>query len=183
LDKISKFTSNDRLIKEVVEKVNNRYKGNINPIQNEYNQIKKLITKVQASKDKILGLYEKDRISEEDLNDRLIKLNDEKQVLEERLSPLAIQLNERSKKEISFEMVKEVMTNFEKSYKETITTEQRKHLLQLLINKITISDRKKIDTIQIQYNNQVVHRFAAEGEEKSSNDDFSSPFCIYIDIP
>ncbi|MCM3116308.1 recombinase family protein [Neobacillus sp. MER 74] len=182
LGQISKFTSSDTLIKDVVKKINNRYKSNLGPIQKEYQALKKSIAAVENKRDRVLSLFEEGVLNKAELVDRLSKLNEERQVLEDRITPLEKQLDQGGHKEISFNMVKEVMTNFEMSYKATITTEQRKHLLQLLISKITISDRRKIDTIEIQLNNQVVERFTNKGEEKLSDDDFSSPFCIFINV-
>ncbi|MFD1735009.1 hypothetical protein ACFSCX_00385 [Bacillus salitolerans] len=124
----------------------------------------------------------KECLSKSELVDRLAKINDEKQVLEDRLKPLETQLNQSNQVEISIKVVKEVMTNFEKVIKETVTTEQKKHLLHLLISKITIIDRKKIDSIQIQLNNSLVDRFTLKGEEKSSDDDFSSPYLVHFNI-
>jgi len=84
---------------------------------------------------------------------------------------------------MDYGMVKEVVTNFVSSYKKTITTEQKKRLLHLLIKKITIGEKRKINSIHINFNNEVVRHFTKQGEEKSSNkDDFSSPFSIEFTI-
>mgnify|MGYP005748398789 CR=1 FL=1 len=181
LSKISNFTNNDMLIKDVVDRINAVNKDVSSPLQ-EYNQIKKSIDAATNKKDKVLSLFEEGVLSKSELVDRLAKINEEKLNLENRLSPIERQLNQNNQAEISFKMVKEVMSNFEKVYKESITTEQKKHLLQLIISKITIKDRKKIDTIQIQLNNNVVSRFTLKGEEKSSDDDFSSPILVYFNI-
>lgn len=182
LSKITEFTSNDKIIKDVVSRINNGYKNNLAPIQREYAVLKKSISTLQDKKERVLSLFEDGVLSKDDLVDRLAKLNEEKQLLEERLNPLENQLNQNNYKEISFSLVKKIMTNFERHYKESITTEQRKHLLQLIIKKITISDRKKIDTIQIQVNGNLVKYFSNKGEESSSDDDFSSPFSVYFEI-
>ncbi|WP_108672469.1 recombinase family protein [Peribacillus acanthi] len=182
LDKISHFANTDELIKDVVDRINNGDKDQMAPVQKEYQIIIKSLEGINSKKDKVLELFEDGVLSKSELVDRLAKINDEKQVLEDRLKPLEKQLNQSNQVEISVKVVKEVMTNFEKVYKDTITTEQKKHLLQLLISSITIKDRKKIDTIQIQLNNNLVDRFTLKGEEKSSDDDFSSPFLIIFSI-
>lgn len=181
LSKISKFSSSDKLIKDVVKRINNGSNNKMGPIQQEYQHLKKLALTINDKRDKVLSLYEDGVISREVLADRIAKLNEEKVLLEERLVPLDQQLNQSSYKNVSFDMVKEVMTGFVKNYKETITSEQRKHLLQLIIRKITISISKEIESIQIQLNNDVVRHFT-NGEEESSNDDFSSPFLVLFEI-
>lgn len=183
LNKIAMFANNDNLIKEIVEKINQGYRSVTEPLQKEYAALKKAIEAIQSKKDKVLGLYEDGVLSKEELMKRLAKLNDEKKLLDERIAPIEQQLGQVGKKEVSFQMVKEVMQNFVSCYKECITAEQRKRLLNLLINKITIADNKKIETIQIQLNNEVVKYFANKGEDKSSDeDDLSSPFSIYFDL-
>lgn len=182
LGKISKYTKSENLIKDIVERINSGNKNGLEPLQNEYQHIKKSIETVTSKKDKALGLFEEGILNKSDLVERLDKINEEKKLLEERLHSLQHKLDQSNYMEISFKVVKDVMTNFEKVYREAITTEQKKHLLQLIISKITINDRKKINSIQIQINNNVIDRFTLKGEEKSSDDDFSSPFLVYFDI-
>jgi site-specific DNA recombinase len=182
LNRIGHFTANDNLIKDVVNHINKGITNNSDPIQKEYQHLKKLIDSIQSKKDKTLGLFEEGILNKAELVDRLAKLNEEKQILEGRLSPLEKQFSLVNQQEISFNMVKTVMDNFMKNYKDSLTVEQRKHLLQLIIKKITIAENKKIDTIQIQLNNNVVKHFAAKGEEESSDDDFSSPFLVCFEI-
>lgn len=75
------------------------------------------------------------------------------------------------------------MSNFLDSYKESMTREQRKQLLHLLISEITISESKEIDTIRLQLNKEVVKHFATQGGDKSSiDDDFSPSFTLVIDL-
>lgn len=103
--------------------------------------------------------------------------------MEDRLAPIELELGGGIQKEVTVEMVREVMKNFVSSYKNSITTEQKKQLLSLLIKKITIREDRKIESIQIQLNNDVVRHFSKKGEEKlSDDDDFSSPFSIYFEI-
>ncbi|MBE4907867.1 recombinase family protein [Bacillus luteolus] len=182
LNKVAQFASSDLLIKDVVKKLNGDQKESSAPIQHEYQSLKKQLGSIQQKKDKVLGLYEDEVISKTDLIDRLGKLDVEMSLLKNRIQPLELQLGQSNTREIDFNMVKEVMNNFVSNYKEAITSEQRKQLLRLVIKEIRITDRKNIDTIQIQMNNEVVKHFTAKGEEKSSDDDFSSPFLVCFNI-
>lgn len=165
-----------------MNRINNGQKSQTGPIYKEYQLLRKELTSIETKKDKILGLYEDAIITKADLAERLAKLNEEKQTIEKRLTPLETRMGQGSIKEITTGLVKEVMANFVENYKRTLTVEQRKQLLQLLIKQITISESKKIDTIQIQLNNNIVKHLCSKGEEESSDDDFSSPFCICFDI-
>lgn len=145
--------------------------------------MKNSLEAIQSKKDKAIGLYEDGILNKTDLKDRLEKLDEEKRLLDDRIVPIEQKLGQGSKQEISFKMVKRVINHFEDCYKNSITDEQRKQLLHLLINKITIANDRKIESIQIQMNNEVVRNFTKQGEDKSSSDDdLSSPFSIFINL-
>jgi site-specific DNA recombinase len=183
ISKIAELANSDKLIKDLVARINSGKKNSIQPLQKEYQLLKKSLDAIQSRKDKIMGLYEEGAIEKEDLLERLQKLNEEKRLTEERLAPLELELNRCTHKEVTYNMIKNVMNNFVSSYKESITVEQKKQLLHLLIKQITIGKDRRIDSIQIQLNNAVVRHFAKQGEDKSSDeDDLSSPFSIYFDI-
>lgn len=75
------------------------------------------------------------------------------------------------------------MSNFSLNFKKAGTREQRKQLLHLLIHEITINDEREIESVRIQLNKEVIQFLLNNGEERSSFvDDFSSPFCMYIDV-
>lgn len=183
LNKIALFTDNDVLIKDVVGKINKSNRTISEPLQREFRILKNSLEAIQSRKDKTIGLYEDGILNKTDLKDRLEKLDEEKRLLDDRIVPIEQKLGQGYKQEISFKMVKQVMNHFGDCYKNSITAEQRKQLLHLLINKITIANDRKIESIQIQMNNEVVRHFAKQGEDKSSSDDdFSSPFSIFINL-
>jgi site-specific DNA recombinase len=75
------------------------------------------------------------------------------------------------------------MRNFITNYKEAFTQEQRKQLLHLLIHQMTISENRKMDTIQIQLNRVIEKHFMFNGGENSSIvDEFFPPFTILINL-
>ncbi|WP_440614946.1 recombinase family protein [Bacillus subtilis] len=183
IGKVSQITNSDKLIKDIVSRINGGKNQKSSPFKMEYEVLKKSLSGIQTKKDKVMGLYEDGVIEKVDLVERLEKLNEEKRITEERIAPLEQQLLGEGQKEVNYGMVKEVMTNFVSSYKNSITTEQRKQLLHMLVKQITIGKDRKIDSIQIQLNNEVVRHFTKQGEEKSSTeDDFSSPFSVLIDL-
>ncbi|MGM2833692.1 recombinase family protein, partial [Bacillus cereus group sp. Bce025] len=134
-------------------------------------------------KDKYLRLYVDEVISKGDLTSQLTNLDNEKERLEKRLSPIEGKLEHGGIQHVNHEVVGEVMKNFVTVYKKSLTAEQRKKLLQLLIHKITLSEDRKIDTIQIQLNKGVAKYFTFKGGANSSiTDEFAPPFSIFIDL-
>ncbi|MCM3478948.1 recombinase family protein [Caldibacillus thermoamylovorans] len=183
INKIASLANSDKLIMDVVSSINAGTNQKNVPLQKEYESLKKLLKSVQVKRDRIFGLYEEGLIEKVELSERLEKLNEEKRLLEDRLAPLELELGKSINNEVTFDMVKEVMRNFVSSYKTSITTEQKKQLLSLLVKQITIGRDRKIESIQIQLNNDVVRHFTKTGEEKlSGDDDFSSPFYVSFAI-
>ncbi|MED3602910.1 recombinase family protein [Bacillus subtilis] len=183
INRIATLANSEKLIRDVVAKINAGMNKKAAPLQKEYESLKKTLNSVQIKRERVFGLYEDGLIDKSELSKRLEKLNEEKQLLEDRIAPLEMELGEGIQKEITFDMVSEVMKNFVASYKTSITTEQKKQLLSLLIKQITIDDDRKIESIQIQLNNDVVSHFTNKGEGKlSGDDDFSSPFYVCFAI-
>ncbi|HDR7314293.1 recombinase family protein [Heyndrickxia sporothermodurans] len=183
LEKLASLANNDVLVQRIVESINRKNKDGITPLQKEYEILKKSLTTMQSKKNKILGLYEDGVLGKDDLITRLANLNGEIERLEERIAPIEEQMRQGGYHKVNFELVKQVMQNFMIAYKEALTPEQRKRLLHLLINQITISDNRKIDTIQIQLNKEVIKHFDINGGENSSiADEFSPPFSVVFAI-
>ncbi|WP_249316489.1 recombinase family protein [Bacillus sp. FJAT-50079] len=183
LDKLSKIASNDILIKQIVENINKKNKEDLNPLQREFESLKKSLNSIEAKKEKIFGLYEDGIIAKAEFINRITSLNNEKELLDQRIAPVEQQLNQGEVATISYKIVQKVMQRFTEAFKKALTSEQRKRLVHLLINKITISESRKIDTIQIQLNKEVVTHFTTKEEEGSSLlDELSSSFTVYINI-
>lgn len=183
LQKLSTIATNEVLIEQIVKRINNKKEINSSPIQHEYETLKKALEANHQKKEKVLGLYEDDLIQKEDLVQRLSTLNEEKEHLEERLTPIELQMGQGGTQHINFSMVKQVMQNFKAAYKESLTREQRKRLIHLLIRQININEERQIESIQVQLNKEVAKHFTYKGGEDSSvTDEFSPPFSILIDL-
>lgn len=158
-------------------------KGKIAPLQKEYESLKKQIAAIQAKKDKVLGLYEESMISKQELSARLAKLNEEKEQLENRLNPIWEILNQDGVQQVSFDLVKKVMKRFNEVITSASTREQRKQLLHLLISEITVGESRKVETIRIQLNKDILEYLSINGERLPFNGDDPSFFrCLYSSI-
>ncbi|WP_130055578.1 recombinase family protein [Bacillus thuringiensis] len=183
LQKLFQLANNDVLIQHIIQNINQKNKEGSAPLQHEYATLKKSLDAIQMKKDKVLELYEEGVIIKNDLVSRLVSLNQEKEKLEERLFSIEQHIGKSGFQNIDFEMVKHVMQNFMVAYKESMTREQRKQLLHLLVHQITISETREIETIQIQLNKEVVRHFnIQEGENSSFYNEFSPSFSILINL-
>lgn len=65
----------------------------------------------------------------------------------------------------------------------TLDSSQRKVFLQLIVDKITVGDNRKIDTIQIHFNKTLRNMIQSFlGEESSDNEDSSPSFVFSLAI-
>ncbi|MCG1027623.1 recombinase family protein [Virgibacillus halodenitrificans] len=183
LQKLAGLASNDVLIKQIVDRINQKNQDGIIPLQKEYEVLKKSLSAIQSKKDKYLKLYVDELINKGELTGQLANLEQEKERLEEQIYPIEEQLGQGGVPTVNYDVVKEIMMNFMTAYKRSLTPEQRKKLLHLLIHKITISEDRKIDTIQIQLNKEVAKNFTFNGGANSSiTDEFAPPFSIFINV-
>lgn len=101
--------------------------------------------------------------------------------LEEQMTPLKEQLNATVSSEVTVEQIKVVLQNFQKAFKQSLSREQRKRLLHLLIYQITLDEDRKIESIQIKLNNEVLEELQL-GAGDLSTDESSVPFSVLLSI-
>lgn len=176
------LATNKKLIREVAERVNGKRSNHDEPLQQEHQALIKELEQAKRKKDKVMELYEDDIIMKVDLQQRLIKVNEQIEKLELRLQPIKLQLQSLKEHTINEATIQEVMANFQKAFKKAMTQEQQKHLVTLIIKKITLNDKREVDSIQIQFNNMVLDYLTENGADRSLADDLSAPFYISIII-
>lgn len=183
LEKLTNLATNDILIKQVVDHINEKNRNSLEPLQKEFETMKNSLEQLQRQKSKYLQLYTEDLISKLDLTNQLTEIEAKEHHLNEQLKPMDGNLTIDNIPQIEYKTVKKVMENFTKSYKESLTREQRKALLHALIHKITISEDRKIDTIQIQMNREVTRYFSKKEEADSSiQDEPASFFNVLLEL-
>lgn len=79
---------------------------------------------------------------------------------------------------IPYEVVKNTLSNFQKLL-EITAPEDKKTLLQLIINKITIKNKKDIDSIVLHFDEKVQKYFINNKEGESSDDGGSPSFSVF----
>ncbi|MBP0723928.1 hypothetical protein J5Y03_01870 [Bacillus sp. RG28] len=162
--------------------MNGKRSNNDEPIKREFAILIKELEQIKHKKEKAMEMFEDDIITKAELLQRLLKINQLIEQTEFRLQPIKLSMQSLKLHNINEALIKEVMSNFHKAFKKSITQEQQKHLITLLIKEITINKDREIDSIQIQFNNAVLNYFTGQGVDKSSVDDLSAPFLITFNI-
>lgn len=180
--RLQELLTNEGLVQDIVATVNDKRSDKDQPLKQEFEALSKELQQLQRKKERAMEMYEDDLITKAELQQRLVKVNELINQIELRLQPIKLRMQSVQVHTISEQLIQEVMSTFHKAFKQAMTHEQQKYLVTLLIKEITINKDRKIDSIQIQFNNAVVNYFTQHGVDKSSDDDLSAPFLVVIAI-
>lgn len=181
LEKLQQLMRSDKLIKELVGRVNSRNEEMFAPLQREYDMYQKQMKDLEQKLSKTFDAYTDELISKAMYADKARNLGEQLLQLKEQIEPLRKQLTGNTIENVSYSAIKEVLTNFSMAFKKALTREQRKRLFHLIIHKVSIGEDRKIESIQLMLNNSILEELKI-GADDLSNDKSSAPFSILISI-
>lgn len=181
LNKLDNLMKSDKLIQQLVSSINHKQESLIAPIQREYQHYLQDIEKLEGKLSNLLDAYMEELITKVKYQSKASELEEQIFSLKALMEPLKEQLHSTVSSEVTFNQVKAVMQNFSKAFKQSLTREQRKRLLHLIIHQITIDEDRKIESIQLKLNNDVLQELQL-GTGDSSTDESSVPFSILVAI-
>ena len=82
--------------------------------------------------------------------------------LQEEKEPFLVTLSDDVSEEIPYEFIKSILENFGKVLAESVTREQQKKLLHMIISEITINESREIDSIKLKINDSLVEYISKE---------------------
>lgn len=168
--KLSELLSNDKLVREIVNNINSTRKAMVDPSKDELEKIARELDKIEAKKKKLFEAYEEEIISKDDFKDRVSELKEREKVLQEDANDLKINVMDDDKQEVSYEIVKETLSQFGAMISNCESIEQRKKLLHMLISKITINELREINSIQLNINDNLIAYLNNGGEPNPDGD-------------
>ncbi|WP_085992175.1 recombinase family protein [Oceanobacillus senegalensis] len=142
INKIDNFLSNKKRLKKTLQDINSNSVDSISQLNKELEQIEDQLPEIALLQNRYLEAFEKNTLPTAILQERLQKVANEKGELEQRKNEITIQLGSTETKIIQPEIIEKLLERFLLIYKET-SRDNKKHLLQLLINKITIIQLKE----------------------------------------
>ena len=167
--KLSEFTSNEKLIKQVVSNINKGNKQRLAPSQHELNRLEKSLGEIQRKKVKAQEMYEDDLVTKEEFLNRMKELTEEEEKLKVAMYSCKEIIQDGVSEPIPYQVVQQVLGDFEKVIKACETQEQRKRLLHMLIDKITIDANRDIESIQLKLTDNLIN-FINQSTEVSQKD-------------
>lgn len=161
--KIEELVSNEAMIKAVVKNINKERKDKVKPAKRLLGDIDKELEKLDKRKRKIFEAYEDDILTKEEFQTRKNELNEKIRTLEEEKKPLLNTISDEVSEEIPYEFIKDILMNFSKILNSSISREQQKKLLHMIISEITMNESREIDSIKLNINDKLVDYLVKEG--------------------
>ena len=161
--KIEELVSNEAMIKAVVKNINKERKEKVKPAKRLLGDIDKELEKLDKRKLKIFEAYEDDIITKEEFQIRKDELNDKIRILEEEKKPLLNTISDEVSEDIPYEFIKDILMNFSKILNSSVSREQQKKLLHMIISEITMNESREIDSIKLNINDNLVEYLVKEG--------------------
>ena len=161
--KIEELVSNEAMIKAVVKNINKERKDKVKPAKRLLGDIDKELEKLDKRKRKIFEAYEDDILTKEEFQTRKDELNEKIRILEEEKKPLLNTISEDVSEEIPYEFIKDILMNFSKILNSSVSREQQKKLLHMIISEITMNESREIESIKLNINDKLVEYLVKEG--------------------
>lgn len=165
--KLAGIISNEKVLKDIITNLNSNRKNEIKPLEEELEYIQKQIDEVSLKSKKYFKLFEEDIIDSKTLKDRLSEIQSETQKYGSRKEEILSMISNNESHEIPYELVKAVFNDFH-ALLINATDDQKKMLLQLIVQKITIGKSRKIDSITLHFDEKIIKYFLGNEEPPPS---------------
>lgn len=156
--RIREAVAQPAILKKVVHNVNEHRSNRIKPLRDELAAVQARIAKLEEKKRKYLTLYELDEIDRGLFAGRLNDLNKELDTELTHKSKLELELRDDQAEPVSYELVCSLMERFD-ALLQSSPFPQRKTLLHLIVKRITLDDRKRVDGIELAFNEETEKHF------------------------
>ncbi|WP_241762334.1 recombinase zinc beta ribbon domain-containing protein [Anoxybacillus flavithermus] len=158
---IEQFLQNNDLFNQKILSINRTAEENQDTLLYELDKLNGMLQELTELQEKYFNAFEKNLFPISMLQERLDIIAKEKAAIEQKIYEMQNGLQQAETKKISPEPVRELLAKFVDVYK-VATREQKKHLLHLLIKKITLvplSDRKRIvDKVELEFDFRDIHK-------------------------
>lgn len=161
--------------------INDKQSSMYEPIQKEHDRYENELVLLKRKLEKTWEAYIDELITKDEYIEKSQTIEQQVNDAKSAMEPLKEQLKGATITKITSEHVKAIFENFDKAFKNSLTREQRKRLLHLLIHQITIGETRKIESIQIMLNNDVLQELKL-GVGEVSEDISSAPFSVLVAI-
>lgn len=158
IDRIREVLVKPQILRGIVTGINSRKKNRIKPLQEELGVIETKLSQIEEKRKKYFELYELDDFDRELFSGRLGELDDERDHLLSRKSEIEFDLNGDNSQIVNYETVHSLIRRFEHLLQMS-SFDQRKTLLHLIIQKISLNDKRQIVNIDLAFDETTEQHF------------------------
>lgn len=155
-EKLTKFTSDEKLIKDVIDAINKEIKEKVEPSQNQIEKLIKNKEDIEKKKEKTVELYEDGLINKEEFSARIKTLRGRQEELEVLIYDCEKNISNANKEEFDYTVVKDILGDFFKLMRLCDSQEQRKKLLHMMVSEVTINEMRDIESIKLNINSRLI---------------------------
>ena len=156
INKIMTVINNKSILKKVIDNINKNKSSKLQPTIEELDMITNEINKLNSKKNKNIELFEDGILDKNELSTRVKSINGDIDKLKYREQELRQEVELAEGEPVPFEIIKDVMDKFKEVFFNMSTSQQRKQLIHLLVSKITMNEKREVDSIEIQINDDVI---------------------------
>jgi site-specific DNA recombinase len=124
--------------------------ANMEPLQQELQHVQQQIQQLEAMNGRYMELYEHNQLDKSLFSNRVHEIHADLEKLKTERARLVFEIGDDNVKPASYEQVKSALSKLDQVLA-TASYEQRKTLLHLIINKITVNGSKKIEHIEMKF--------------------------------
>lgn len=169
--KIQKLVEQPKVLKNLIEKVNEERKELKTPYEEEMEEIERTLDDALKNKKKYLNLYEKEMIDHSIFSERISELSGKIEKLYIRKQEIERSLETDCSTELDFEYVSEVIKNISNML-DLMEKAEKKTFYHMIISKILVKD-KKIQEIQLKIPETIQNELLRKSlSNKKSDGDF-----------
>lgn len=122
-NKLSELLSNEKVVKTIVNNVNNERIRKVNRAKKNLSKIDNELERLDKKRAKVFEAYEDEIITKEEFKVRKDELMQKVKDLEEEKAPLLVTLSDDVNEELPYEFIKSILENFSKVLTERSTRE------------------------------------------------------------
>ncbi|MFC6548814.1 hypothetical protein [Cohnella cellulosilytica] len=158
MNRIKEVLDRPHILRAIVKGINDRKTIRIGPMKDELAAIQSRMAAIHAKKLRYAELYEDDMFEQSLFAGRLSELDADLERLLARKAELESELDGHRAEPVPYETVRSLIARFERLLRSS-STDQRKTLLHLIIGKITVTPDKKIDKIEMIFDEMTEQHF------------------------
>jgi len=143
-EEIKNYIKNPTLIKQAVQENYRQDQNKVTSLKRELVKIASKLERLELEDEKVLRLYRKNIITENQVHSQIQEIKTEKQILDQQKQELKLKINNQKYLETRLNAL-EKLTKKVRNNIENLNLERKKEIIDLLIDKIFIKEDGKVE--------------------------------------